>query len=254
MDIQRSLLVMEASDRLSAEVCLGDIYFEHLDHNYSSSSSHHRSAVPISASKSQPSGTPVQQQQQQTTNASHSSNPNNSPGQQGVHWPQIPAKFNTAAAAAGSGDMDWHQQGGGGGGGGMNKPSANQIPNINPGSSGSGGGIAMTAAGTGTVRTLSGWMDEVSTHYHNCCCCCCCQLSCIHRVYRVYSCTEEGPGVAPYAAAAADEHEHERPVSHAEYAGTAAAAADVLRRPVGDSSGRGGLRAAAAAGPRRSTR
>jgi len=92
----------------------------------------------VPASKFQLSGAPVQQQQQMA-NASHSgSNPNNSPG--GVHWPQIPVKFNaTGTAAAGGGDMDWHQQGGAG----MNKPGAAQIPNINP-----GGGIAMTAAQT----------------------------------------------------------------------------------------------------------
>lgn len=136
LDIQRSLLVMEASDRLSAEACLGDIYFEHLDHTHT-----HRSAAMVPTSKFQPSGAPVQQQQQMT-NASHSSsNPNNSPG--GVHWPQIPVKFNaTGSAAAGGGDMDWHQQGGAG----VNKPGAAQIPNINPGSG--GGGIAMTAATT----------------------------------------------------------------------------------------------------------
>lgn len=135
MDIQRSLLVMEASDRLSAEACLGDLYFEHLDHT-------HRSAAMVPASKFQLSGAPVQQQQQMA-NASHSgSNPNNSPG--GVHWPQIPVKFNaTGTAAAGGGDMDWHQQGGAG----MNKPGAAQIPNINP-----GGGIAMTAAQTAGIN------------------------------------------------------------------------------------------------------
>jgi len=124
LGLMRSLLVMEASDRLTAEVCLGDIYFEHLDH---------RSVIPVS--KSQSNAHPVQQQQLQQGggNTSHGNNPNNS----GVHWPQIPVKFNTTGgSAAGGGDMDWHQ------GGGMNKPVAVQIPNINPSG---GGGIAMTA-------------------------------------------------------------------------------------------------------------